>query len=293
MTDGFLNLLKPPGMTSSDAVVMVRRAFPKGTKVGHMGTLDPEAAGVLPIGVGAATRLFDFVSDKEKTYRAEVCIGAATDTQDATGSVIERGKGASEAELMAVLPQFIGEIEQIPSMYSAIKVDGKKLYQAARAGETVEVPRRVVRIDAIDYIAQTGENRFLIDVHCGRGTYIRTLCHDIGKALGTCAHMSFLLRSQSGVFDLETAVTPEEFLKNVENGEAALLPCDAPIHHIGRVTLSEKLERAVRNGNAIRMEGWKQRFEEGRVLRVYLGERFAGMGVVQNQEIRFKCMLLK
>ena len=293
MTDGFLNLLKPPGMTSSDAVVMVRRAFPKGTKVGHMGTLDPEAAGVLPIGVGAATRLFDFVSDKEKTYRAEVCVGAATDTQDATGTVIERGRGVLEEEFTAVLPRFIGEIEQVPSMYSAIKVDGKKLYQAARAGETIEVPKRLVRIDSIDYIARTGENRFLIDVHCGRGTYIRTLCHDIGKALGTCAHMSFLLRSQSGLFDLETAVTPEEFLKSVESGAPALLPCDAPIQHIGRVTVSEKLERAVRNGNAIRMEGWKQRFEEGRALRVYLGERFAGMGVVQGNEIRFKCMLLK
>ena len=208
-TDGFLNLLKPPGMTSSDAVVMVRKAFPRGTKVGHMGTLDPEACGILTVGVGTATRLFDYVSDKEKTYRAEVCIGAATDTQDATGTVIERGRSVTEEEFLSVLPEFIGDIEQVPSMYSAIKVDGKKLYEAARAGQTVEVPKRVIRIDGIDYIARTGEDRFLIDVHCGRGTYIRTLCHDIGKKLGTCAHMSFLLRSKSGMFDLSTAVTPE------------------------------------------------------------------------------------
>ena len=289
MTDGFLNLLKPPGMTSSDAVVMVRKTLPKGAKVGHMGTLDPEAAGVLPIGIGTATRLFDYVSDKEKTYRAEVCVGAATDTQDATGAVIRRGPGVSEAQFLAVLPQFIGDVEQVPSMYSAIKVDGRKLYQAARAGQDVAVPARTVRIDAIDYIAQTGQNRFLIDVHCGRGTYIRTLCHDIGRALGTCAHMSFLLRTQSGMFTMDGAVTPEEFLA----GNAALLPCDAPLGHILRVTVSEKLERAVRNGNAIRMEGWKQKFDEGTLLRVYLGGRFAGMGVVQEGAIRFKCMLLR
>ncbi|MGN1248466.1 MAG: tRNA pseudouridine(55) synthase TruB [Candidatus Spyradocola sp.] len=289
MTDGFLNLLKPPGMTSSDAVVMVRKTLPKGAKVGHMGTLDPEAAGVLPIGIGTATRLFDYVSDKQKTYRAEVCVGAATDTQDATGAVTQRGSGVSEAQFLAVLPRFIGNVEQVPSMYSAIKVDGRKLYQAARAGQDVAVPVRTVRIDAIDYIAQTGENRFLIDVHCGRGTYIRTLCHDIGRALGTCAHMSFLLRTQSGVFSMDGAVTPEEFLA----GNATLLPCDAPLSHIARVTVSEKLERAVRNGNAIRMEGWKQRFDEGTLLRVYLGGRFAGMGVAQEGAIRFKCMLLR
>ncbi len=280
-------------MTSSDAVVMVRRAFPKGTKVGHMGTLDPEAAGVLPIGVGGGTRLFDYVSDKEKTYRAEVCVGCATDTQDATGTVVERGRGVTEEEFLAVLPRFIGDVEQVPSMYSAIKVEGKKLYQAARAGEVIEVPKRMVRIDSIEYMGQTGENRFLIDVHCGRGTYIRSLCHDIGKAMGTCAHMSYLLRSQTGVFTVEDAVTPEEFLKSVEAGRPALLPCDAPIGHIAKVVLSDKLERAIRNGNAIRMEGWKQKFDEGKLLRVYMGERFVGMGVVQEGTIRFKCMLLK
>ena len=292
-TDGFLNLLKPPGMTSSDAVVMVRKAFPRGTKVGHMGTLDPEACGILTVGVGTATRLFDYVSDKEKTYRAEVCIGAATDTQDATGTVIERGRSVTEEEFLSVLPEFIGDIEQVPSMYSAIKVDGKKLYEAARAGQTVEVPKRVIRIDGIDYIARTGEDRFLIDVHCGRGTYIRTLCHDIGKKLGTCAHMSFLLRSKSGMFDLSTAVTPEEFLDSMQREEPALMACDAPLGHYAKVTLSDKLERAVRNGNAIRMEGWKQKFDEGKLLRVYLGDRFAGMGQVQENEIRFKCMLLR
>lgn len=207
MTDGFLNLLKPPGMTSSDAVVLVRRAFARGTKVGHMGTLDPEAAGVLPIGVGSAARLFDYVTEKEKTYRAEIAIGQATDTQDATGRVVARGPGVRMEDLRAVLPRFIGEIEQVPPAYSAIKVGGRKLYEAARAGEALEVPSRRVQIYGLDLAGQSGENRFLLDVRCGRGTYIRTLCHDIGRALGTCAHMAFLLRVRSGVFGIEDAVT--------------------------------------------------------------------------------------
>ena len=232
MRDGFLNLLKPPGMTSSDAVVMVRKTLPRGAKVGHMGTLDPEASGVLPIGIGKAARLFDYVSDKEKGYRAEIRIGVETDTQDATGRITGRG----------------GLV--------------------------------------------TAEDRFLIDVACGRGTYIRTLCHDIGKALGTCAHMAFLLRTKSGVFELENAVTPEEYLQSVQEGEPKLLPCDAPIRHIPAVHLGDNLEHAVRNGNPIRLKNWKNPPQESSVLRVYLGEQFAGMGQVKAGEIRFRCMLL-
>ena len=254
MRDGFLNLLKPPGMTSSDAVVMVRKTLPRGAKVGHMGTLDPEASGVLPIGIGKAARLFDYVSDKEKGYRAEIRIGVETDTQDATGRITGRGGLVTAEQLQGVLPQFEGDIEQIPSQYSAIKVGGKKLYQTARAGESIEIPKRTVHIESVTYVAQTAEDRFLIDVACGRGTYIRTLCHDIGKALGTCAHMAFLLRTKSGVFELENAVTPEEYLQSVQEGETKLLPCDAPIRHIPAVHLGDNLEHAVRNGNPIRMK---------------------------------------
>ena len=292
MRDGFLNLLKPPGMTSSDAVVMVRKTLPRGAKVGHMGTLDPEASGVLPIGIGKAARLFDYVSDKEKGYRAEIRIGVETDTQDATGRITGRGGLVTAEQLQGVLPQFEGDIEQIPSQYSAIKVGGKKLYQTARAGESIEIPKRTVHIESVTYVAQTAEDRFLIDVACGRGTYIRTLCHDIGKALGTCAHMAFLLRTRSGVFELENAVTPEEYLQSVQEGEPKLLPCDAPICHIPAVHLGDNLEHVVRNGNPIRLKNWKNPPQEGRVLRVYLGDQFAGMGQVKDGEIRFRCMLL-
>ena len=290
MSDGFLNFLKPPGMTSSDAVVLVRRAFPRGTKVGHMGTLDPEAAGVLPIGVGRAARLFDYVTEKEKTYRAEIAIGRATDTQDATGREIARGPGASAEALRAVLPRFVGEIEQVPPAYSALKVGGRKLYEAARAGEAIDVPARRVQIYDLHFVAQSGENRFLLDIRCGRGTYIRTLCHDIGRALGTCAHMAFLLRTQSGVFSLEDAVTPEEFRFGAP--QAHLLPLDAPLKHLPAVRLGESLERAVRNGNPIRMERWKRPLKEGALARLYLGEAFAGIAESRGGCLRFRCMLL-
>ena len=289
--DGFLCLLKPPGMTSSDAVVMVRKKLPKGAKVGHMGTLDPEAAGVLPIGIGKGTRLFDYVSDKKKGYRAEICVGIETDTEDATGKIVSTGRGCSEEEIKAVLPQFIGEIKQRPSMYSAIKVDGKRLYEAARAGEEVEVPERTVTVYDLRYVAQTGENRFLLDIDCGRGTYIRSLCADIGKALGTVAHMAFLLRTYAGIFNLENSVTVEEFLDNADSEDWNLLPLDAPLFHIPALHLGEGLEKAIRNGNPIHTGSWKKPPENG-IYRMYLGEQFVGMGEAENGDVRFRCMLL-
>ena len=147
-----------------------------------------------------------------------------------------------------------------------------------------------MQIYGLDLAGQSGENRFLLDVRCGRGTYIRTLCHDIGRALGTCAHMAFLLRVRSGVFGIEDAVTPEEFLAGAP--DAHLMPLDAPLQHLPAVRLGETLERAVRNGNPIRMEHWKRPLQEGTVARIYLGQAFAGIGQAQEGRIRFRCMLL-
>lgn len=178
--EGIVNVLKPPGMTSSNAVADVRHLFDM-KRVGHTGTLDPGAAGVLPICLGRATRLFDYLVDKEKEYYAEVAFGCATDTQDSYGTVIACGEGIVRMEkLQAVLPAFIGEIEQVAPMYSAVCVDGKRLYQLAREGaEEIRKTRRVL-VHALESVAQTGENRFLLRVQCSKGTYVRTLCHDIG-----------------------------------------------------------------------------------------------------------------
>ena len=180
--NGFLNVNKPTGCTSSDLVVFVRKRLPRGTAVGHGGTLDPEASGVLPVCVGSATRLFDYIIDKQKTYVARIRLGVETDTQDATGRVVaERPVRVGEAELRAALPAFTGEIEQVPPMYSAIKRDGRRLYQLARKGQTVEVQPRKCRVDRIDFLGSEGEDTFLLEITCGKGVYIRTLCHDIGR----------------------------------------------------------------------------------------------------------------
>ena len=183
--NGFLNIDKPTGRTSSDAVVFVRRRLPKGTAVGHGGTLDPEASGVLPVCVGSATRLFDYIIDKQKTYVARIRLGVVTDTQDATGNVIAQCPvTAGEAELRAALPRFIGDILQVPPMYSALKRDGERLYKLARKGRSVTLEPRACRVDDIEYLGCEGDATYALRIRCGKGVYIRTLCHDIGRALG-------------------------------------------------------------------------------------------------------------
>lgn len=196
--DGVVNILKPAGMTSHDVVAKVRRIY-QTKKVGHTGTLDPEAVGVLPICVGQATRLVEYLTEKDKRYRVLLKFGRETDTQDATGNVIkETAVCTLEREAFAeLLDQFVGEIKQVPPMYSAIKKDGQPLYKLARQGIAVEVAPRTVTIHEIKLLMYNGESAML-EVHCGKGTYIRTLCQDIGRAAGSSAYMEYLLRTQSG-----------------------------------------------------------------------------------------------
>ena len=173
--NGYFNILKPTGMSSA-AVVAVMRRLTGMKRVGHAGTLDPEAAGVLPVMTGKATRLFDYLTDKEKEYVAVCAFGARTDTQDATGTVIETGTDYPDREnFLRAAERLTGEITQVPSAYSAIKVGGKPLYLRARKGEDVDVPARTVRIDGIELLRETEDHGFEIRVRCGRGTYIRTL----------------------------------------------------------------------------------------------------------------------
>lgn len=201
--NGFINLLKPPGMTSQDAVSRIKRLLPRGTAVGHGGTLDPDAAGVLPICVGRATRLFDYIVDKRKEYIGELALGTATDTCDAGGRITERCRvNVSRSEVENALKAFVGDIMQTPPAYSAIKRGGEALYKKARRGEDIDIPARQVRIDAITLIGQTSPDRYLIKIACHKGVYIRSLMRDIARKLGCPGHMSFLLRTASGVFTL-------------------------------------------------------------------------------------------
>ncbi|MEG2622442.1 MAG: tRNA pseudouridine(55) synthase TruB [Clostridia bacterium] len=291
MMDGFLNLLKPPGMTSSDAVLAVRKMLPRGVKVGHGGTLDPDAAGVLPICVGAGARLFDYIIDKEKEYICELTLGIATDTQDATGLIVEKRPVEVRKEaLLALLPGFVGAIDQVPPAYSAIKRDGQRMYALARKGEAPTIEARRVVVNSLDYLSTSGYNRYMLRVVCRKGVYIRTLMHDLGQLLGCGGHMSFLLRSRAGVFTLEDAATLEQ-MRDAGEMEKLLYPLDAPLGYLPEVRLNEAQRHAVKNGNPIKHEGG---LNPGTFVRVYLGEQFAGIGEADGEDrIRFKAMLLK
>ena len=293
--NGFISVNKPLGRTSSDIVVFVRKRLPRGTRVGHGGTLDPEASGVLPVCVGGGARLFDYIIDKEKTYEAILSLGKVTDTQDATGNIIEENPvTAALPDVEAVLPEFVGEIEQIPPMYSAIKKDGKRLYQLARKGETVEIPSRKCLVHGIEVFEDMGGGNFRIRIRCGKGVYIRTLCHDIGARLGCGGHMAALERTRAGAFEIEKSLTLDEIdaLYNEGRLEEALFPMDYPISHIPRIDVGEERMHAVKNGNPLRAKWLSQPAPEGPV-RIYIGGVFCGMGERDDDgNVRFRAMLL-
>lgn len=246
MTAGIVNVLKPPGMTSHDVVSFMRRVY--GLKrVGHAGTLDPAAAGVLPVFLGTGTRLIEYTTDADKAYRVELTFGYATDSGDDTGEVIaeRRGDGAPAlAEVKAVLALFVGDIEQVPPMHSAIKVDGRKLYELARAGVTVERQARKVNIAAIKLLAVNGPV-VLFDVVCSKGTYIRSLCRDIGDKLGWPAVMSFLVRTRVGGFTLPAARSLEEI---AASPAAAILPLELAVGHLPAIVLTATGRRDFMSG---------------------------------------------
>ena len=295
--NGFLNIDKPTGRTSSDVVVSVRRRLPRGTAVGHGGTLDPEASGVLPVCVGSATRLFDYIIDKQKTYVARIRLGVETDTQDATGQVVAQAPvRVGEAELRAVLPRFVGNILQTPPMYSALKRDGRRLYQLARKGETVALEPRACRVDGIEYLGDEGGDVHALKIDCGKGVYIRTLCHDIGKALGCGGHMLSLRRVAAGIFRVEDALTPEQVFALAEAGqlERALIPLDAPLGHLPAVRVGENCRHAVLNGNPLRARWLDAPAPRAESVRVYLNDAFAGIGAPQpNGDVKFRAMLYR
>ncbi len=205
---GFLNFLKPPSMTSHDAVAWLRRQLPRGTRVGHLGTLDPAATGVLPLAVGAATRWIQYLPPARKSYRAELTFGLTSDTLDAAGTILTRTQ-PQKVDLEPLLEQFRGPQLQVPPAFSALRVEGKRSYDLARAGETVEHPPRAVEFHRLELVAQEWP-RVWLDLDCSPGTYVRSLARDLGERAGCGAILSFLVRTASGPFRLEDAVTVEE-----------------------------------------------------------------------------------
>jgi len=295
MKSGFVCLDKGLGLSSNYAVVKVRRMLPKGTAVGHGGTLDPDASGVLPVCIGTATRLFDYIIDRRKVYETVLQLGQETNTQDATGEVVrELPYDADEAAVRAILPRFTGNILQIPPMYSAIKRDGVRMYQLARKGEEMELEPRPVVVDGIEYVADEGNGRHRLRVACHRGVYIRTLCHDMGLALGTVAHMASLRRTCVEEFSLENALTLDKLMQMNEEGrlEDAILPADYPISYLPEVRAKERCLRLIRNGNPLTRNELDRDVPDG-PCRLYAGDRFCGIVERDGDGVKFRCMLLR
>lgn len=261
MTDaapsGFLNICKPLQLTSHDVVAAVRRRYRAQTgarKVGHAGTLDPLAEGVLVICLGAATRLSEYVMNSRKVYRAKITFGRSTTTYDAAGEAVSRADTDTigRAQIEALLPQFKGEILQVPPMYSALKIGGKKLYELARQGETVARPPREVIIHRVDIIAW--RNPVLeLEIVCGAGTYIRSLAHDLGEAAGVGAYLSGLTRKASGVFNLGHSISLETILETDDWLRHLISPYDA-LRDRPRLVVDEDDIRMLRQGRFITRE---------------------------------------
>lgn len=254
--NGILPLWKPAGMTSHDCVIKVRKIF-ETKKVGHTGTLDPEVEGVLGICIGQATKAVPFLTSLKKTYIAECSLGTSTETEDAHGKIIEEKpviNPPAKQEIEAVLDQFRGEITQIPPMYSAVKVNGKKLYEYARANEHVERPVRQVYIHKLNMLSrEDGNRKFRMEVKCSEGTYIRTLCVDIGRKLGYPAHMSALKRIEASSFKQEDTVSFEEIhvAKKKNEEQNLLVPIADTLKHFDRLYVNEEIKRKVRNGQKL------------------------------------------
>ena len=246
MANGILIVDKPAGWTSQDVAAKLRGVFHE-KRVGHGGTLDPMATGVLPIFIGRATRAVPFFEHADKVYEAGLRLGLVTDTQDVTGRTLEeRAVDITQAQLEAALDSFRGEIAQIPPMYSAIKVNGQKLYALARQGKAVERAPRPVTIFALDLLGGAGAD-WRLRVHCSKGTYVRTLCHDIGAALGCGGCLSALRRTRAGAYDVTRSHTMAEILA-AENPEALLLPTDSLFSDRPALKVAENAERKLRNG---------------------------------------------
>lgn len=278
--NGIINIYKETGYTSFDVVAKMRGIL-KIKKIGHTGTLDPDASGVLPVCVGNGTKLVELFADHDKEYIAELMLGVATDTQDLSGTVIKESPvNVTREQVEEAVMSFVGDCMQVPPMYSAIKINGKKLYELARAGKEVERKARSVTFHEIE-ILSVELPVVKIRVSCSKGTYIRTLCNDIGEKLGCYAAMKSLLRTRVGVFDIAEAITLEELETYRDEGKLAevILPSDRVFMHMPAVYAKPEFYRLLDNGNTVypNMLIKPPYFQDGVEVRMYGGEKFYGI----------------
>lgn len=291
MYNGIINVYKEAGYTSHDVVAKLRGIL-KQKKIGHTGTLDPEAVGVLPVCLGSGTKLCDMLTDKSKEYRAVLLLGFESDTQDVTGKITkERAVTVSPQEAEDVIQSFVGVYEQIPPMYSALKVDGKKLYELAREGKEIERKARKVQIHHIE-IEKMELPRVTMRVACSKGTYIRTLCHDIGQKLECGGVMEHLERTRVGEFRIENAhkLTDIEQFRDKNTLQEYIIPVESVFADYPKVTVSRKFQKLIDNGNSFyrKMTCESKKYQALQQVRVYNEDgRFYGIYEFRTEEDRF------
>ena len=283
--DAIFNVLKPPKMTSHDVIGFLRRAL-NTKKIGHGGTLDPDAAGVLPVFAGSATRLLEFAVEGRKEYIAEFTLGAQTDTGDDSGEVVKTlpVPQFTQEQLLAVLASFIGPQLQLPPMYSAIKINGKKLYQLARQGVEVERTARPIEVYKLELLHYT-ETSFTVRVACSKGTYIRVLGEDLATALGTCGTMSFLLRTQVGAYTIDKAFTLQEIAANPEGCAAEPLTA---VDALPRLRVNARQAARITNGVRTTLAGTA----DGRYVLLGPADEFLGIVCCEQERLQAEKILM-
>lgn len=288
--DGIINVLKPSGMTSSDVVVYLRRLM-KVKKIGHAGTLDPGAAGILVVCIGKATKIAEYMMEDHKTYRGGLILGIETDTLDADGNILKESTFLPElSAIEEVFKKFKGKLQQIPPMYSAIKHKGKRLYKLARQGEKVEVPARSVEIFENKVLGFYPPKGISFEVTCSKGTYIRSLARDIGKSLGCGAYLSYLIRTKSGKFTIAESVTLQEIKRALlENKlDNLIIPTDTALAKFDAITIDDKAYKRIINGNPVKGDSVISDLDsviDGELLRIYCRNRFIGLGYVDTDNM--------
>lgn len=292
MINGILNVYKEAGFTSHDVVAKLR-GICRQKKIGHTGTLDPEAVGVLPVCLGSGTKLCDMLTDKSKEYEAVLLLGQVTDTQDVTGTVLEEHEvTADEEQAVEAIRSFVGAYEQIPPMYSALKVNGKRLYELARAGKEVERKGRPVEIHSIE-ILSVSLPEITFRVACSKGTYIRTLCHDIGQKLGCGGTMKSLKRTRVGIFTIDGALKLSQLEELAAQGrlEEKVIPVEAMFTELPVLTVKDAFVRLIENGNAFYPGQAEEsvRTPDGGQVRVYDRKgRFYGIYAFSEEKERYQ-----